>query len=113
MQKLRRSFPLVCGFVLAMAKRIKHPWKPWLWILGILGVLGFAKLGFVVPKLSPANHLTRISRTAVGLSSFTTGVTLLEKIDRERSMGPLEELGCEVRRQEASFVGSQLVGAQC
>ena len=34
---------------------------------------------------------------AVGLSSFSTGVALMEKIDKDRSLGPLEELGCEVQ----------------
>lgn len=47
-----------------------------------------------VSRIAP--RTARISRTAVGLSSFSTGATLLEKIDKDRSLGPLEELGCEV-----------------
>lgn len=76
----------------------------WLWILGL--VLGFSTRSFVLPKFSAqsaprtvsriAPRTARISRTAVGLSSFSTGATLLEKIDKDRSLGPLEELGCEV-----------------
>jgi len=38
----------------------------------------------------------RTPTRAVGFSSFSTGTTLLEKIDRDRSLAPLEELGCEV-----------------
>ena len=48
-------------------------------------------------KFSPERRSSaRISRAAVGLSTFSTGAALLEKIDRDRSIGPLEELGCEV-----------------
>ena len=80
----------------AMAKH------PWFWTL-LVGLVGLAPWSFLPSKFSPElkqskeRSSTRISRAAVGLSTFSTGAALLEKIDRDRSIGPLEELGCEVR----------------
>lgn len=102
--KYRKNWLQICCFgsrlLSAMAKH------PWFWTLTLLTLLvGLAPWSFLLPsKFSQRRSSARISRAAVGLSTFSTGAALLEKIDRDRSIGPLEELGCEVRWSENTII---------
>ena len=44
-----------------------------------------------------AQRPSLVTRRVVGLSRFTSGEALLEKLDKEKSLRPLEELGLEAR----------------
>ena len=57
--------------------------------LSFLALLGFSSAFLWTRRPS----LT--ARRVVGLSRFTSGEALLEKLDREKSLRPLEELGLE------------------